>query len=443
MAQTQNMARQTERLWSEGAFVPLHGRLTQLVGTVLRARMDEFHVGEQCEIRDPISGQTSEAEVIGIDGDEALLLLLGSAQGISNRSQVTPLGSGSMLEVSDAYLGRVLGPMGNPIDGEAPLPSAPGRPITAPPPNPMTRPPISDVFLTGVTPIDALLTCGVGQRVGIFGSAGTGKSTLLVDLLRRSQADVVVIALVGERGREVRELVNEVRSEDAFARTVMVVSTSDSPPLERLRAADSATTSAEYFRDKGKDVLLIVDSLTRVARAQREVGLAAGEPPTRRGFPPSVFAMLPALLERSGRSDSGSITAFYTVLVEGDDDDQDPIADEVRSLLDGHILLSRSLAAQGKFPAIDIAGSVSRLMQTIASPHHIAAARIIRAQLQAIKEVELLVRVGEYTPGRDQLTDAALANQETLNNFLYRSKQPAKDVNTLVKKLMSTAGLGK
>ncbi|KMW56378.1 Flagellum-specific ATP synthase FliI [Candidatus Rhodobacter oscarellae] len=371
------------------------------------------------ELRDPESEDRRIAEVVGINGEEALLTVLGDTRGISCRCEVNALGHTAQLAVSDAFLGRVLGPFGNPIDGKGALPDAPMRPVLARPPNAMTRAPIDRIMPTGLRVIDGLLTCGVGQRIGIFGSAGTGKSTLLIELLRHSKADVVVLGLVGERGREVREFVEHVMADNASARATLVVSTSDSPALERLRAAESATTIAEFFRDQGKNVLLIIDSVTRVARAQREIGLAAGEPPTRRGFPPSVFSMLPALVERAGTASVGSITAFYTVLVEGDDDDQDPVADELRGLLDGHIILSRTIAARGQYPAIDVSRSVSRLMNQLVDDEQRTTARDFRAQLEALRDVELLVKVGEYQEGADPLTDQALRNRSKLEAFLY------------------------
>jgi type III secretion protein N (ATPase) len=406
-------------------FIPQQGLLTRLTGTILRAKLRSCFVGEMCEVRDPISGHSVLAEVVGFDTDEALLTLLGDPHRINSRSEVVALGHGAEIPVGEAVLGRVFGPYGNPIDGKGDIDSTMTRPLTARPPNPMTREPITKVMPTGLRVLDGLLTCAVGQRIGIFGSAGTGKSTLLIELLRHADADVVVLGLVGERGREVREFVEHVSQDSAFDKACLVVSTSDSPALERLRAADSATTIAEHFREQGKNVLLIIDSVTRVARALREVGLAAGEPPTRRGFPPSVFSALPQLVERAGNSDKGSITAFYTILVDGQDDSLDPVADELRGLLDAHIILSRDIAAKGQYPAVDVSVSVSRLMNAVASDEHTNAAKQFRAQLKALQDVDLLVKVGEYKPGADAETDKALKNKDKMNAFLYPDKLEA------------------
>ena len=426
------MNSQNSEHWTRETFVPQKGRLTRLVGTILHARMPECFVGEQCEIRNTISNTVSMAEVVGFHDGEALLTLLGDAQGVSSRSAVVGTGRPTEIAVNEELLGRVIGPFGKPLDGDRPIKQDTQRPLLAAPPNPMKRNPIIETFVTGVRAIDCVLTCGVGQRIGIFGSAGTGKSTLILDLIGKSKADVVVVGMVGERGREVREFVDMAAANNSFSRTVLVVSTSDAPALERLRAADTATTIAEFFRDLGKNVLLVIDSITRVARAQREVGLAAGEPPTRRGFPPSVFSMLPALVERTGNSDVGSITAFYTVLVEGDDDNNDPVADEVRGLLDGHVILSRAIAARGHFPAIDVAASVSRLMNAIVSDEHKSLAIEIRSQLDRINEVDLLVKVGEYKAGADPEVDRALQNKQKLIGLLHPGRVLDEDESDIV-----------
>ncbi|HRE08559.1 MAG TPA: FliI/YscN family ATPase, partial [Opitutaceae bacterium] len=290
-------------------------------------------------------------------------------------------------------------------------------PVYADPPNAMARDLITQPISLGLRALDGLLTCGEGQRMGIFAAAGGGKSTLLSQIVRNTTADVVVLALIGERGREVREFLERDLGEDGVKRAVTVISTSDRPSMERLKAAYVATAVAEYFRDQGKKVLLLMDSVTRFARALREIGLAAGEPPTRRGFPPSVFATLPRLMERAGCSDKGSITALYTVLVEGDDMTE-PVADETRSILDGHIVLSRKLGSANHYPAIDILASVSRLMTAIATPDHQRLAGRVRQLMAKYQEVELLVRIGEYKPGSDAVTDEAIRKIEAINGFL-------------------------
>lgn len=404
---------------SVGPYVQRTGLLTHLTGNTLRAKMQNCFVGEICKIEDPINKHQVFAEVIGFDKGEVLLTLLGEARGVTNQSAVIGLGHGAQIPVGPGMLGRVLGPSGRPIDGLPDYVPSEVRSVFARAPDPMTRMPISDILPTGLRVIDGLLTCAVGQRIGLFGSAGTGKSTLLIELLRHSEADIVVLGLVGERGREVHEFVEHLSQDASFAKACLVVSTSDSPAMERVRAADAATTIAEYFRDQGKRVLLIIDSLTRVARALREVGLAAGEPPTRRGFPPSVFSALPLLVERSGTSHNGSITAFYTILVEGDDDNEDPIADELRGLLDAHFILSRDIASRGNYPAIDVQVSVSRLMRAVVSPDHNDLAQSFRRQLKALDDVDLLVKVGEYEPGADPETDKALKNKRKMESFLY------------------------
>ncbi|MCH2204076.1 MAG: FliI/YscN family ATPase, partial [Fuerstiella sp.] len=326
--------------------------------------------------------------------------------------------------VGPDMLGRVLDGLGNPLDFDTKGPFTPEThyPVFAPPPNPMTRKIISKPMSLGLRVLDSVLTCGEGQRMGIFAAAGGGKSTLLAALVRNSDAEVIVLSLIGERGREVREFIEHDLGEEGLKKAVLVVATSDRSSMERLKAAYVATAIAEYFRDKGKKVLLMMDSVTRFARAQREIGLAAGEPPTRRGFPPSVFATLPQLMERAGQSDKGSITALYTVLVEGDDMTE-PVADETRSILDGHIILSRKLAAQNHYPAIDVLESVSRVMNAIVTPEHNQAAARVRQLLAKYQEVEILLKLGEYKPGGDADTDVAVNKIDAINGFLKQGMQ--------------------
>ena len=322
-----------------------------------------------------------------------------------------------MVPVGNNLLGRVLDGLGAPIDGKGALEPEAHYPVYADPPNPLTRNIISRPVSLGLRAIDGLLTCGEGQRMGIFAAAGGGKSTLLSCLIKGADVDVTVLALIGERGREVREFIEHDLGPEGLAKSVLVVSTSDRSAMERLKASYVATAIAEYFRDQGKRVLLLMDSVTRFGRALREIGLAAGEPPTRRGFPPSVFSSLPKLMERAGNSDKGSITALYTVLVEGDDMTE-PIADETRSILDGHIVLSRKLAARNHYPAIDILASTSRVMNAIASGEHKEHAGKLRSLLAKYEEVEMLVQIGEYQKGSDPEADEAIAKIDGVNNFL-------------------------
>jgi type III secretion protein N (ATPase) len=316
-------------------------------------------------------------------------------------------------------MGRVLDGLGNPLDTDDKGPLLPEcyYPVHADPPDPLRRRIIDRPLSLGLRALDGILTCGEGQRLGLFGAAGAGKSMLLAYLARNARADVGVLALIGERGREVREFIENDLGPEGLARSVVVVATSDRPAMERLKAAYTATAIAEYFRDQGGKVLLMLDSITRFARAQREIGLAAGEPPTRRGFPPSVFSTLPRLLERAGMSHKGSITGIYTVLVEGDDMTE-PVADETRSILDGHIILSRKLAAANHYPAIDVLNSVSRVMNAVAAADHRNNAARLRALLSKYDEVELLVRIGEYQQGTDPATDEAIARIDAVNAFL-------------------------
>lgn len=417
--------------------IEVRGRITRVQGTIVRATMSEARIGEEQLLRDPVTRAELKAEVVGFDGDEVLLSPLGEISGLSNRAEVIQTSILPSAPSGPSLLGRVLDAFGQPLD-DAPL-SAPRRPLTAPPPGALTRPRIDAALETGVRAIDGALTLGRGQRVGIFGAAGTGKSGLLAQIVRNAEVDAVVVGLVGERGREVGEFLHQNLSGDARARSVIVIATSDRPAPERVRAASTATAVAESLRDEGLSVLLVLDSITRVARAFREIGLAAGEPPTRRGFPPSTFAALPKLLERAGRSETGSITAIYSILVEGDDDDADPVADEMRGLLDGHIVLSRRLAAMGHYPAIDILKSSSRVMDAVATPAHLAAAQRISAHLAKLDEVELLVQVGEYRAGSDAEADAALAAKDRLTRFLRQGPGERSAFDDTVKTLSDLA----
>ncbi|CNI25216.1 EscN/YscN/HrcN family type III secretion system ATPase [Yersinia pekkanenii] len=391
-----------------------HGPILDVGPTLLRANLPGVALGELCRI----DSAGMLAEVVAIEQQTALLSPFAASTGLRCGQWVSPLGHTHRVRVGSDLVGRVLDGLGVPLDGGPPL-TGYWRELDSSPPDPLTRQPVHQILTTGIRALDGLLSCGEGQRIGIFAAAGVGKSTLLSMLCAGSRADVMVLALIGERGREVREFLEQVLTPEARARTVVVVATSDRPALERLKGLYTATTVAEYFRERGQKVLLMADSLTRYARAAREIGLAAGELPAAGSFPPSVFAALPRLLERAGNSECGSITAFYTVLVEGDDMNE-PVADEVRSLLDGHIVLSRRLAGAGHYPAIDIAASISRIMPQIVSAEHLAQAQKLR-QLQACyQEIELLVRVGEYQAGQDLQADEALQRYPAICAFLQQ-----------------------
>lgn len=397
--------------------VDIRGRVEQVVGTIIRAVVPGVKVGELCRLRNPWEDFELKAEVVGFIKNVALLSPLGSCQGVSPATEVIPTGEILSVPVGPELLGRVVNGLGEPIDGLGDLRCRQHYPVFAPAPNPMTRKIISRPLPLGIRSLDGVLTCGEGQRMGIFAAAGGGKSTLLSTIIKGCSADVCVLALIGERGREVREFIEHDLGDTGRKKSVLVVSTSDRSSMERLKAAYTATAVAEYFRDQGKSVLLMMDSVTRFARAQREIGLAAGEPPTRRGFPPSVFSELPKLMERAGNNDKGSITALYTVLVEGDDMTE-PVADETRSILDGHIVLSRSLAAKNHYPAIDVTASVSRVMNSIVTKEHKQAAQKLRKILAKYAAVELLLQIGEYKKGTDAEADDAIAHIDRVNRFL-------------------------
>ncbi len=415
------------------------GRICQASGPMIRAR-GNYRIGEICKIER--SGRDDLlAEVVGFVGPEALLTPFGTLDGMSYHSTIMPVAGQFEVPVGDALIGRVIDALGKPMDGRGPIHATEYYPGMALAPDPMLRPVIDQPFPLGVRSLDGLLTCGEGQRMGIFAAAGGGKSTLLSMLVRFADYDRCVVALIGERGREVREFVEYSLGPDGLAKSILVIATSDRPAIEQVKAAYTATAIAEFYRDRGERVLLLMDSLTRFARAQRQIGLSAGEPPTRRGFPPSVFEKLPALVERAGRTQAGSITALYTVLVEGDDMTE-PVADEVRSLLDGHIVLSRKLATAGHYPAIDVLASTSRLLTSIAFPEQLAAAAQLRSHLAKYQEIELLVRIGEYASGSDSAADAALANKAAIDAFLKQDIGEYSDFDTTLNALIEIAGNG-
>ena len=391
------------------------GKVVGVTGLMLRVTLPGARVGDVLVVHrrgDPLS-----AEVVGFAEGEALVVPLGDLSGVGPDDLVESTGSGLEVGAGDALLGRVLDGLGRPIDGGPPLTGLKWVPVDRAPPPALGRRPVDTPLATGVRVLDGLTTLGVGQRVGLFAGSGVGKSTLLGAIARGTSADVVVVALVGERGREVSEFLERALGLAGRARSVVVVATSDAPPVERLRAAQVATAIAEFFRDSGKNVMLLVDSVTRVARAQREIGLAAGEPPARRGYPPSVFALLPRLLERSGQGEVGSITAVYTVLVEGGDMDE-PIADEVRGILDGHIVLERQIAARGHYPAVDAVTSLSRVMDHVVPPAQVQAARRVRSALALYEQKRDLIALGAYEKGSDERLDRAIAALPELERFL-------------------------
>ncbi|MDR2677266.1 MAG: type III secretion system ATPase SctN [Puniceicoccales bacterium] len=426
----------------DASLVEVKGRVLQVVGTIIKASVPGVKIGELCRLATPWEEGELMAEVVGFAKQAALLTPLGELTGISPATEVVPTGQVHMAPVGEELIGRTLDGLGNPIDvaTKGPLKVKKYYPVYALPPNPLTRAPIDKPLSLGVRALDGLLTCGEGQRMGIFAAAGGGKSTILGQIIRGTTADINVLALVGERGREVREFIEKDLGEEGMRRSVLVISTSDRTPMERLKASYVATAIAEYFRDQGKKVLLLMDSVTRFARALREIGLAAGEPPTRRGFPPSVFATLPKLMERAGQSERGSITALYTVLVEGDDMTE-PVADETRSILDGHIILSRKLGAANHYPAIDVLASVSRVMNAIISKEHRQAAGKLRTLLSKYQEVELLLRIGEYKRGNDKETDEAIDRINEINGFLRQGLQEKDTFEETLQKLRQCVGL--
>jgi len=414
----------------------LAGRLTRISGLSFEAAMAGVRLGDVVEVDRP--GAPLLAEVVGLRVDRAVLLPLGDPAGVGLDAEVRPRGAALSVGAGHGLLGRVLDGLGRPIDGKpAPAGLVPWA-IDRPPPPALQRRPVVEPLVFGLRAIDGLLTAGRGQRLGLFAGAGVGKSTLLGQLARGARADLSVICLVGERGREVREFVEESLGEEGLRRSVVVVATGDQPALVRLRAATVATAIAEWFAEQGAEVLFLLDSITRFARAQREVGLAAGEPPARQGYPASVFQALPRLLERTGNRARGGITAVYTVLVAGGDLDE-PIADEVRGILDGHIVLERRLAEQGHFPAIDPLASVSRVMPRVTGASHREAAARVRSLLAALEQTRELVRLGAYQPGSDPVTDRALARREALEDFLRQPAGPFEPLEATVARLEALA----
>jgi type III secretion protein N (ATPase) len=417
MTSIADLAEHLEATLGASASIERYGKVIEAVGTLVKVGGLDAQMGELCELRRPDGTLMQRAEVVGITRQYALLAPFGSMTGLSRSTRVTGRGEPLSVAVGEQLLGRVLDGLGEPSDGGGPIEAECRVPVFAPAPDPLERRMIETQMPTGVRVIDGLMALGEGQRMGIFAAAGVGKSTLLGMLARGTECDVNVIVLIGERGREVREFIELILGEEGMARSVVVCATSDRSSIERAKAAYVGTAIAEYFRDRGLRVLLMMDSLTRFARAQREIGLSAGEPPTRRGFPPSVFAELPRILERAGMGRIGSITALYTVLAE-DEEGGDPVSEEVRGILDGHLVLSRKIAARNRYPAIDVLNSLSRVMPQIASPEHCAGAGRMRGLMAKYDEIEMLLQIGEYKEGSDPLADEAIAFNSDIEAFV-------------------------
>jgi len=440
---------QLQQLSNKLAVVDLcsyQGKVQSAVGTIIIAHLPRVKIGDLCLIEDPAIKLQLYAEVIALDGDLVKLLPFGSIDNISNNAVVNKLSANFAIKISGAILGKIVDGIGNvtgdmvsnrsalvPFDGD-------DYAIMSYAPDPLTRKLIDEPLVTGVKAIDMFTTCGKGQRIAIFAGPGMGKTTLMGMIIRNSKVDVIVVALIGERGREVREFIELELDEPSRKKCVCVVVTSDRPPVEQVKAAYVAQTIAEYFRDQGKSVLLFVDSMTRFARAQREVGLSAGEPATRGGFPPSVFLAFPRLMERAGNNQLGSITAFYTVLMEGEQTNQDPVADEIRSIVDGHILLSKKLAEAGQFPAVNILTSLSRVADRIISKEHLLSARKLRQLLSKYEELEFLLHVGEYKKGNDALADEAISKHGKIMQLLKQNTHELADFNNTLVQMRALGG---
>lgn len=425
----------TQEFWSvdrlkdrlrSGRIAQRIGHVVQVTGLVIESDGPKLALGEVCQVTSGAGEEPIYAEVVGFRGHRLLLMPLGEVTNIRVGSEVIASSFATGVPVGELLKGRILDGLARPIDGKGPLPVMEMRPLNAPPPNPLLRQRIKQTFATGIRALDVFTPVGSGQRMGIFSGSGVGKSTLIGMMARGAESEVNVIALIGERGRELREFIEKDLGPEGLKRSVIVVSTSDQPALVRLRAAFTATAIAEYFRDQGKRVLFMMDSVTRFAMAQREVGLAVGEPPSSRGYTPSVFALLPRLMERTGSGESGSITAFYTVLVEGDDMNE-PIADAVRGILDGHVVLTRALATANHFPAIDVLESVSRLNRDLCTENELSVVARARDLLALYRRNEDLITIGAYAKGSNPKLDQAIEKNDPLNAFL---KQPMEQIST-------------
>jgi flagellum-specific ATP synthase len=431
-----SLARYQDRLPAAAA-ERVCGKITSVVGLTIMATGMKMSVGDLCHVRTRDSAEPLPLEVVGFRAGEVVLMPLGPLHGISPGMIVKPTHKPRMVPVGMELLGRVVNSLGQPMDGR-PLPPGLDRvPLHAPPPMAMRRQRILEPLPTGVRSIDACITAGRGQRIAILAGSGVGKSKLMGMITRGTSADVVVVGLIGERGREVREFIESDLGEDGLSRAVVVAATSDEPALLRLSGAFTATAIAEYYRAQGLNVMLLMDSLTRFAMAQREVGLAVGEPPTTKGYPPSVYALLPQLLERAGNSEAGSITAFYTVLVEADDL-MDPIGDAVRSIVDGHIALSRNLATRGHYPAVDVLESISRSMTDVATENHLARATELRRLLATYRDAEDLINIGAYVPGSNIDIDRSMRLMPQINRFLRQGLREPNAFGTIEAQLAQT-----
>lgn len=415
----------------------VEGKLTRMIGLTLEAVGCRATIGGRCMV-ETVDGKRTEAEVVGFSGERLYLMPTGDIRGLEQDCRVIPMGVTSVAHVGPALLGRVIDGAGKSLDGKGPVDTVDTIPLHGRPINPLLRKPITESLDVGIRSINSLLTVGRGQRLGLFAGSGVGKSVLLGMMTRYTSADVIVVGLIGERGREVNEFVHKILGNEGLKRAVVVATPADHPPLMRMHGAMLATSIAEYFRDQGKNVLLLMDSLTRYAQAQREIALAINEPPATKGYPPSVFSKLPGLVERAGNSDEGdgSITAFYTVLTEGDDSN-DPIADASRAILDGHVFLSRSLAEAGHFPAIDIEGSVSRLMTEVALDEHLLKAREFRKINSAYQQNADLISIGAYQQGSNPAVDEAISMREDMQDFLQQGMGDAFDFEQSINDLKS------
>lgn len=416
----------------------VNGKVTQVVGLTIESQGPEVKLGEICHIFPNNSKEPIIAEVVGFRENKVLLMPLGELTAIGPGCDVVATGKSLDVKVGPEILGMVLDGLGRPYEGALPF-GLTSYPTNNMPPNPILRPRIKEGLSVGVRAIDGLLTIGTGQRVGIFAGSGVGKSTLMGMIARNTTADINVIGLIGERGREVMEFIERDLGEEGLKKSVVVVATSDQPAMIRIKGAMIATSIAEYFRDRGMNVMLMMDSVTRFAMAQREIGLAIGEPPATRGYTPSVFALLPKLMERAGTADKGSITAFYTVLVDSDDMN-DPIADAVRGILDGHIVLDRKIAHKGHFPAIDVLASVSRVMTEIVSGEHVEAARLLKRHMATYREAEDLINIGAYKPGTNREIDAAIRYRDIIREFTAQGTHEPSDLDSAIKALTAHFG---